>query len=81
MADYKLEDPETSPEYIRNSFKSMIKSGRGLGWYRDDVERIAGNPNTPVDLLLNPSLLREASNSFVENPVLPLLQIENPTMF
>ncbi|BAZ40865.1 hypothetical protein NIES4101_68260 [Calothrix sp. NIES-4101] len=39
-------------------------------------QAVAGNPNTPTDVLLQ--LAEEFPQEFVKNPVLPLLQLENP---
>lgn len=42
-------------------------------------KRVAANPNVPYDLMLE--LAREFPDQFLENPVFPLLLLENPLMF
>lgn len=42
-------------------------------------KRVAANPNVPYDLMLE--LAKEFPDQFLENPVFPLLLLENPLMF
>lgn len=53
---------------------------RELAYHRDAIvrSRVAANPNTPTDALLK--LGGEFPNEILDNPVLPLLFLENPTI-
>lgn len=60
-------DETTSPEILADLAKS-----------EDDRTRqyVAKNPNTPVEILLN--ICFEFPNEVINNPVIPLLVLENP---
>jgi hypothetical protein len=47
-------------------------------WHRPTRERVTGNPNTPIDVLLK--LAPEFPQQFFSNPALPLMLLENPTL-
>jgi hypothetical protein len=42
-------------------------------------QAVAGNPNAPIDVLLQ--LVEEFPQEFLKNPILPLLQLENPEFY
>ena len=61
-------DPTTSPErlrsfYLPDRFEAVLQA-------------LAGNPNTPSEVLLR--LIETHPNEFLQNPVLPLLSLEDP---
>lgn len=69
-----MQDPTTPPDEIRDALLA----------YRDDiaiVQAIAQNPMTPWDVLTDYWLLSQAPNEMLENPSLPLLLLESPSLF
>ncbi|HKD76887.1 MAG TPA: hypothetical protein VKB76_15385, partial [Ktedonobacterales bacterium] len=61
-------DPETDPQRLDG-----LKDDPNL------APLVAANPNTPVKTLL--SLIRNHPCEFLTNPILPLLYLEDPTLF
>lgn len=63
-------DPSTDPDILRDIFK---KSGREIG------KSIMKNPNVPLDLIHDYGY--QYPKQITNNPILSLLEIENPTWF
>lgn len=69
LSQYKqlAASPDTSPEQLR---ELAAISSKSISF------RVAANPNTPIDVLWK--LGTKFPKQLLENPVLPLLLLENP---
>lgn len=87
----RLRDPETPAEELsaawqqvdRGEFSTIFHDGGGM--FRSEpldvslvYEAIASNPNIPLTLL--PDVVSECPDVFLQNPLLPLLALEDPLL-
>ena len=71
-------DPETTAEALQSVWDALTIAHSSYGHTNEDAlwEAIARNPNTPPDILAQ--TVERFPRAFGENPVAPLLLLENP---
>lgn len=83
-----LTDPSCPPEHLRAVYESyetttsaeLVPTREGMSVPRELAVQLAANPNTPIDILegLAKHKLWQVIKVVLENPALPLLQLEDP---